>query len=113
MSGINEQSIKEIENYVNKNQNILKNTIFEASYEDTAPFEFRPGDRTLLLSLPSSIRAYKETKKSTKRVFKLNPKQKNEAELKIELLKKLMNYSKSEKYDIHLKNEEILEFVKE
>lgn len=108
MSDINEQNIKVIEDYVNKNQHILENT----KYQNIIPFEFRPGDRTLLLSLPNIIQTYRDFKKSKKRPTKLFQNQKSEAELKTELLNKLMNYMKNKKHDIQLISENITEFTK-
>lgn len=86
----------------------MENTV----YQNIDPFEFRPGDRTLFLSLPNIVRSYTDFKKTKKRTVKVPQNQKSEAELKTELLNKLMNYMKNKKYDIQLKNEFITEFVK-
>lgn len=109
MSAINVESIKEIEIYVNNNNNILENTTFK----NTVPFAFRPGDRSLLLNLPAYIEVYKEKKQTNKRVAKVTQKEKSEAEIKIELFNKLMKYAKDKNYAIELKNEDLTEFVKE
>lgn len=81
-------------------------------YKDAEPFEFRPGDRSLLLSLPNIIQSYNDFKKSKKRVVTVAQNNKSEAELKTELLSKLMKYMKSKNYDIELKSEDITEFIK-
>lgn len=109
LSVISEKNVSEIENFLNENRHILENTI----YQNINPFEFRPGDRTLLLSLPKIIHEYKELRKAKKRLPKVVQNQKSEADLKTELLNKLMNYTKSRKYDIQLKIEDITEFLKD
>lgn len=111
LSDISEKNIEEIEIYVNKNRQLLENTI----YKNIVPFEFRPGHRSLILNLPKNVQGYIESKKTNKinkKVVKEVQTQKNEAELKTELLKKLMNYAKTRKYEIQINSESITQFIK-
>lgn len=65
LESINSESIKEIENHVNKRKDILKETVYENA-SSSACFEFLPGHKILLLSLPERIKQFKQEKERKK-----------------------------------------------
>lgn len=59
---LNEVNILNIEEFVQKNPVILKETI----YENRIPFKFLPGHRALLLAIPNRLNNLKVPKKKNK-----------------------------------------------
>lgn len=55
---INENTIVEIENLVNKNKSVLKNSCYASAYEKDEKFQLLFGHRILLLSLPQKYTLY-------------------------------------------------------
>lgn len=55
---IDDNVIIDIENHVNMDREILKNT----SYENVYHFKFKPGHKVFLLKLPNQIKILRETK---------------------------------------------------
>lgn len=104
-----DESIKEIEEFVDKNKSIIQGTI----YADITPFHFRPRHRVLLLNLPRRYREFKEEKnKSHEGALKRKKTVKSDNDLKTELLEKLKNYCKRKNYPKDFSEEHIVEFVK-
>lgn len=103
---INAEVVKQIEDYVNKNRYLLKNTV----YEENEPFEFLIGHKVLITSIPENIKnfdAQKEKKKKEKKTINID-----QDKLEIDLLTKLNNYAKSTKSNFTVSKESVVEFNK-
>lgn len=68
LSSINEQSISEIEQYVSEERTILKGT----SYENCDRFKFKPGHKSLIMSIPHELKLLSETENSDNEHFLQN-----------------------------------------
>lgn len=64
---INNETITEIENYVNDNLTALENT----SYQDVNVFKFKPGHKSYLLQLPNQIEMLRESQSKDSLQFKM------------------------------------------
>ena len=65
--GINKNIISEIEEFLNQNKEILKETSYSDCYEHGKIFKFKPGHKSVLLSLPSALDKFNKDKKKVKK----------------------------------------------
>lgn len=56
---IDQNSIVEIESYINSNKDILKNSIYESFTDENKTFKFKPGHKAAILSVPNKIKKIK------------------------------------------------------
>lgn len=108
-----EKSIEDIELYINKNRQIFNETILQITSknidENISPFEFKPGEKTLLLSLS---RYYSDLKKSKVKRNKRERVIKDDGQLKNNLVEKIKKYANSKSFVIQLSIKDIIEFKK-
>lgn len=50
--GLNSESIKEVEQYANKNRTVIENT----SYQNMKKFSFKPGHKCTIIDLPNQVK---------------------------------------------------------
>lgn len=117
LRNINENTIKDIEKFVQHNPIVLKNTVYQKDLEadDPVDFKFKIGHKYLLLGIPDELKKFNEHRNLKKKKAK-QEKQKSVStdipeNLKTELIKKLMtkieNYEKRLKVKLNVKSEQI------
>lgn len=102
--GINSEVIAEIEKYINVNKNILEGTSYRDCLDKEIDFKFKPGHKSILLSLPRALIAYNDNLKKKKSQTNKKPESQNkkisETEVKDALIKKLNNFATNQSYDV-------------
>lgn len=106
LQNINSEVVKQIEDYVNKNRYLLKNTV----YEENEPFEFLIGHKVLITSIPENIKNFDAQKEKKKKENKT--KNIDQDKLEKDLLTKLNNYAKSTKSNFTVSKESVVELKK-
>lgn len=108
LESIDEKAIAEIEKFVNEDKDFLKNTVYHKNTE----FKLLPGHRSIILDIPKKIAKYRSEKEnqSIGQCLTQNISPEREIELKDKLLKKLINYAKTFKYSIEIKQSDIFDF---
>lgn len=89
---IDKNSVKAIEDYVNENRILLKNTVYESLIDSDTIFKFKPGHRAVILSLPTAI----QNRDSNEKVANFNVE-----DLKQSLVKKLSNFATNQFFELH------------
>lgn len=113
LATINSTSIKNIEEYVNENKNILKETVYEHLITNDLAFKLKPGHKSIILNLPKSLELY-EAKKLTGLVPALpNSSTEQEVILKKSLVDKITKFAKKCSFDIIFSESSIFEFRQE
>lgn len=108
IASINSSSIKSIEDYINENKEILKNSVYEHLVENDLPFKLKPGHKSIILTLPKSLQEYKVKQKSKiEAALPIPPK---EDELKKSLVAKLIKFAKKFSYEIEFSESSIHDF---
>lgn len=117
---LKENDINTIEKIVNQKKTLLSKSVL---YNENETFEFKPGHRSLILSLPKRFEAYLEFKKSnqqqanTQRLNKkpenINPKNKSNDQLISELIEKLMKYMQKWHYSVVFTKNDVSNFNKD
>lgn len=115
LAELNEANILKIESHVQKNQNIVIGTEYE---ERIANFEFLPGHRAFLLSLPEKVKKitqFKTIENTTATVNETeNARGNDEAHvLKSKLLKKLLTFAQKNKFILNLTIDSVVDFRKD
>lgn len=109
LKGINEETIKLIEETVNENTSVLKGSVYEAKL----PFKFLPGHKILILSIPKHIvdfKAKKQSKANKSGNSSERPKESRIREpesIKSELLLKLKSYANKLNLKFEIKPDQI------
>lgn len=110
---IDEESIKNIEEYVNKNRYHLKKTSYEKTLNKTDKFEFSIGHKVLLTNIPKYVEKFEnESLKKLQDKKKEGSLEESDASLdpsalRKTLLEKLQNYSTSSKLNFKISEENI------
>lgn len=86
---LDEQSIIDIEEFVQTNRGKFAEILKDTKYENITLFKFRPGHRKLIINLPKHLNLVKKTHKETN-----STEGRNDIELKANLLQKISNYGK-------------------
>lgn len=103
LATIDHNSVKSIEDFVNENRALLKDTVYENSIEDDLLFKFKPGHKSLIVSLPNALKVYESRNKIGDRTL-------NEEDLKQLLVKKITNFAAKSLLDLNFGVECIVEF---
>lgn len=111
LSIITEKDIEIIENFVNGDLTILNNSSYKSSEENFC-FKFKPGHKQLILNLPNLVN-------SNKKVLTVNNEQnkksvrfdKDENQLKKDLVLKVANYFEKNSFAVLLDTNKVVDFV--
>lgn len=110
ISTLNEKNIEEIEKYVNKKKDILQNS---KVYTESDVFEFKPGHRSLILSLPKKFAEYTQSEKNKPKSNNNLKNSKSDDQLKNELISKLEIFSTKRKLNLKFTPNFVTDFIKE
>lgn len=110
---VDEERIKNIEEYVNRNRYHLKKTSYEKTLNKTNKFEFSIGHKVLLTNIPKYVEKFEnESLKKLQEKKKEESARESEANLNLfalrkTLLEKLQNYSTTSKLNFKISEENI------
>lgn len=117
LATIDSTAIKNIEEYINENKSILKDTVYEDIIVNNSVFKLKPGHKAIILNLPKALENYEEKKPTNlvQNTSKVNTEEEKEGEvLKKNLVDKLNKFGKKYLFGFNNFSESsILEFRKE
>lgn len=110
-------SIINIQDHINENKIILKDTVYESVLENDLQFKLKPGHKSIILDLPKLLKEFEAKKRSAP-----NPQISNEEEeekqreiesLKKQLINKLNGFARKCMFDITFEETSIFDFREE